>query len=548
MSDEPSTNGIEFIKSAVAPMATVDGSHAGSRIETPTTTTVTSGISVGRVLLGLVMVALADATIYRTNGYSGLALFFLVAPWILILGTNPRGGHRTTWLIAAMQLVLAVKLVWLGNPLLTLCGMGMMVVLAATLHGMPPFLLESLRYLAVSAKDGALAMLGALSRGSRSNRSGNIPWLNLLMPMIAIFVFGAIFVLANPNLSSLSVRWLNDGAEWLADWLRYVSVFEMLFWAWVFWITISVLRPTTWISAQLVEPRQDVNEQTVESPHYGAFRNTLFAVIGLFAVYLVFEFLTLWFREFPDGFYYAGYAHEGAAWLTIALALSTILLSGIFHGATLRDPRLDSLKRLAWIWSALNLVLAVAVYNRLLIYVGFNGLTPMRMVGFFGMTAVVVGFLLVLVKIARSHSFLWLFRRQLITLAVTVYAFAVTPIDLIVVRYNVDRILAGHLAPAVQISVQSIDTQGVAQLTPLLQCNDETIRNGVAAYLSEEAEELARLEAERSKQDWTTFQWSDRSASARLRSHRNTWQAYDQDETLRRKTLDEFTQYVQQWY
>ena len=548
MPDEPSANGIEFIKSAVAPMATVDGSHAGSRIGTSTTTTLASGIGVGRVLLSLVMVALADAAIYRTNGYSGLALFFLVAPWILILGINPRGGHRTTWLIAAMQFVLAAKLIWLGNPLLTLCGMGMMVVLAATLHGMPPFLLESIRYLAVSVKDGALAILGALSRGSQANRSGNIPWLNLLMPMLAIFVFGAIFVLANPNLSSLSVRWLKDGAEWLAEWLRYVSVFEMLFWAWVFWITISVLRPTTWISAQLVEPRQDVDEQTIESPSYGAFRNTLLSVIGLFAVYLVFEFQTLWFREFPDGFYYAGYAHEGAAWLTIALALSTILLSGIFHGSTLRDPRIDSLKRLAWIWSALNLVLAVAVYNRLLIYVGFNGLTPMRMVGFFGMTAVVVGFLLVLVKIARSHSFLWLFRRQLITLAVTVYAFAITPIDLIVVRYNVDRILAGHLAPAVQISVQSIDTQGVAHLTPLLQCNDDKIRNGVAAFLSEEAEELARLEAERSKQDWTTFQWSDRIASAKLRSHRNTWQAYDQDETLRRKTLDEFTQYVQQWY
>ncbi len=57
--------------------------------------------------------------------------------------------------------------------------------------------------------------------------------------------------------------------------------------------------------------------------HYPALRNTLWTVIGLFAVYLVFEFMTLWFRSLPPGFYYAGYARERAAWLTVALALAT---------------------------------------------------------------------------------------------------------------------------------------------------------------------------------------------------------------------------------
>ncbi len=46
-------------------------------------------------------------------------------------------------------------------------------------------------------------------------------------------------------------------------------------------------------------------------------------VILIYAVYLAFEFHTLWFRVFPKGFYYSGYAHEGAAWLTIGLVLAT---------------------------------------------------------------------------------------------------------------------------------------------------------------------------------------------------------------------------------
>ncbi len=41
-------------------------------------------------------------------------------------------------------------------------------------------------------------------------------------------------------------------------------------------------------------------------------RNTLWMVIVLFAVYLVYEVSSMWFRSFPKGFYYAGYAHQGA--------------------------------------------------------------------------------------------------------------------------------------------------------------------------------------------------------------------------------------------
>ena len=153
------------------------------------------------------------------------------------------------------------------------------------------------------------------------------------------------------------------------------------------------------------------------SPLYAACRNTLVTVIVLFAIYLVFEFKTLWWRVFPPGFHYSGYAHEGAAWLTVALALATLILSLAFRGSILLDPRLRALRRWAWIWSLENVLLAIAVYHRLYIYIGFNGMTRMRIVGIFGISAVLVGFLLVLWKIAHHRGFLWLLRRHLWTVA-----------------------------------------------------------------------------------------------------------------------------------
>ncbi len=50
------------------------------------------------------------------------------------------------------------------------------------------------------------------------------------------------------------------------------------------------------------------------------------------------------------------------------LSVSDVGLSLIFRGRTLSDPRRAALQRYAWLWTFENLLLAVAVYNRLLIY------------------------------------------------------------------------------------------------------------------------------------------------------------------------------------
>jgi len=295
------------------------------------------------------------------------------------------------------------------------------------------------------------------------------------------------------------------------------------------------------------EVMTDRANQPSPSSVYPAMRNTLVTVIALFAVYLAFEFKTLWFREFPEGFYYAGYAHQGAAWLTVALALATVVLSLVFRGSILNDHRLKFLRRLAWIWSAESFVLAIAVYNRLSIYVGFNGLTRMRIVGYFGMTAVVIGFVLVLIKIANNHSFIWLIRRQLWTVAFAIYAYSLTPVDTIAVRYNVRRVLDGDPAPAVQISVQPINAEGLVQLKPLLDAPDETIREGVRALLAERHERAESLAARREEQGWTAFQIADQLALRKLRESKDAWEVY-MDPEKRETAISKFRQYVHQWY
>jgi hypothetical protein len=398
------------------------------------------------------------------------------------------------------------------------------------------------------------------------------------MPIAAMLLFGTIFILANPDYldttTSLFSRLFETLGEWLRDWVPTGP--EMLVWLATAWAVIGLWLATAWavigllrplLRRSIAAPEEDESRRTPEddaaksagiakgveaagvqpAPHYAAIRNTLISVIVLFAVYLFFEFKRLWFGNFPEGFGYSSFAHEGAAWLTLALAVATAVLSAMFRGSVQSDPRVGGLRRLAWLWSIENLLLAASVYNRLHIYIGFNGMTRMRVVGLLGISAVLGGFVVVVWKIARRRGFLWLVQRQLWVLALAVFVGVALPVDYLVHRYNVARIMEGDSAPSVQISEHPIDADGLLALLPLVDCPDETVRQGILARLAD-AESDAKTRAVLCQRDgWTKFQLSDRLLLYTLREHSAAWAAFS-DPARRAQAWLRFKKYAYQWY
>ena len=505
-------------------------------------------------LLLLAVVLICDLTIYRGRGYAGVAFAFSTLPILFWFAAPRRLGGSGQWLIGVMLLLAAGKLLWCGSALLVTCGSLLLVAFAMTLSGLCPYALATIVFGSQAVMAGYEGMLfyGKWLIGGRVvvEKVKRYRWLNVLLPAITCLLFAGLFVLANPNLLAAF------GETWrtVLEWLRY-QLFEIIpeplqaiFWVAVFWISVGLLRPVIRPDSRAEAELLPASKPSAPAPLYLAFRNTLATVIVLFAVYLVFEFTTLWFREFPVGFYYSGYAHEGAAWLTVALALATLILSLIFRGSIFRDERIGVLRRLAWIWSSQNLLLALAVYNRLFIYIGFNGMSRMRMVGLFGMTAVVAGLLLVLWKISRQKNFVWLIRRQLWALGLTIFLFSLTPVDTIVVAHNVRRILNGDPAPAVQISVQPIGAEGIPGLLPLIQCRNPRIRDGVRAILAERYERALVARHRRQRRGWTAVQLAEDHALHRLRQKQADFATEYQDPAKRTTAKQAFDNYVYQWY
>lgn len=494
------------------------------------------------------LVVLCDLTIYRGQGFAGYAALFFLSPLLLAWGAyRPRLGP-SAWIAGAMLALLAAKSVWCGSALLVAAGFALLAAFAAGLSGQTPFVMETIVFVSLAVAAG-YKRLNHYGRSTTASSRMQASALNIAMPLAALIAFGTVFILANPDLLASVSATSELIIKRVRQWLLQIDGGELVFWVASLWIATGLLRQASGgiLAEQTAEEAQPAAPRAEVSKFYPAFRNTLLTVIVLFAAYLAFEFRTLWFRKFPAGFYYSGYAHEGAAWLTFALALATAVLSLVFRGGVLRDPRLRRLRALGWIWSAENFVLTVAVYHRMAIYVDFNGMTPMRIVGLYGISAVVAGFALVLWKIGRGRSFGWLVRRQLWALALVVYLFALTPVDAICVRYNVRRILAGDPAPSVQISVHPIGPEGVLLLEPLLGSDDAIIREGVRAMLAQRADQAETAAARRQALGWTAYQLADERVLKRLRADRSHWSAY-QDHSQRAAALERFHKYAYQWY
>ncbi|MEO2015615.1 MAG: DUF4153 domain-containing protein, partial [Fuerstiella sp.] len=423
------------------------------------------------MIIIVLMVGLVDVCLYHANGFAGPAAFLVGAAVLLVVGIPRRSSGPLTLLIVALLLLLSFRLACNGGPMHVVAGFWLLNALVLTLRRQKPFVLESFVFAAQCIPGGYAFFSSINERFCRTvldpvDEGCSSHFLNVALPAVTALLFGGIFVMANPDMVTWVSAALGDIVTSVRHFLFRFSLPEVLCWAATAWWTGGLLRPI--VSSLVQESDRDSGASgSARTPLFTAFRNTLLTVIGLFSVYLAFEFRTLWFREFPEGFHYSGYAHEGAAWLTVALGLATLTLSLIFRGLMLRDPRLPRLRRLAWIWSVLNLVLALAVYNRLFIYIDYNGMTRMRTIGLLGITSVVGGFVLVLFKINRQYRFLWLIRRQLWVLTTAVYLLLVLPVDVLIHRYNVRQILSGNPAPVVQITGHPVDNEALSTLLPL---------------------------------------------------------------------------------
>lgn len=434
----------------------------------------------------VVDLALFGADGFGTGGFGLAALFSAVPTLLFVARSRWRRSPRLTGIVALLGLV-AVRSAIHPTALTTVAGFALLVPFVAAVRGRRLFVVDAA--LSSFASLGKLptrlwaAWRGAAAIAPRS-RLGVAAIVPLLVPLALSVLFVGIFSLANPVLGS-----------WVAAGLQALVRLEPPPFGRLFTAVIALASAITLLRPALRLPRGSERAECTSEASDASLalaRNVLVSLNLVFAAHHALDAAYLWSGRAPAGMTTQAYAHAGALWLTVALALLTLVVGILFRGSLAHDARAGSVRALAHAWIFQGLLLAAGTYRRIGIHIAHTGLSNLRIVGVLGTTLVVIGVILVAVKLERRRSFTWIVRRQLDAFALVFVLFAAAPTHWIAAQVNVSRVLDGEAGPLLHLGPQSREAESVVALVPLLQHPDPRVRQGVAALLGEARERLRR--------------------------------------------------------
>lgn len=447
-----------------------------------------------RELGGLLGVAFAvDLALWNGewfgSGGVGAAILLSAVPVIALAVAKKTRRTARLFVIAALLLGCVVRSVMAPNAGAILSGLALVFAFVIALRMRRTYVPELL-FSAFSSIDRLPSRIGAafagVQRACSKTRMGRFSALPVVVPLGIAAAFLGVFALANPVVEhAVTTAW---GA--LTRVVGFPHPLRIGLWLATLVVVPVLLRPachkTLAVDAAVV-----TGEAT--STNVQIARNTLVLCNLMFAGYNVLDVACLWAGAPPKGVTTQIYAHQGAAWLTVALAMLTFVVGYLFKGALAHDPKAKLSRALAYAWMGQGLVLAFGTYRRIAMHISWSGLSDLRIVGILGTTLVIFGMALVLVKLLRVRSFGWLVRRQLDAFATTFVLYALFPTHLVSARVNVARIQQGEYRPVLHMFRQASETESATALLPLLHHEDARVRQGTAALLSQKHAELARV-------------------------------------------------------
>ncbi len=496
-------------------------------------------------------------------GSTGFAIFLIASAvlvvWNLSIARSDSSRNAFNWRFSLLSLGLllgCLRLIWQPNPLACLAAILFWLAIALASQSRRSNSWQLIVFPFRSAWNGVVRWVNSpwerLFNGMSKNR---LAWLSWGVPLFAGILFLIPLIQAHPEMASNLVHRIRQLVDAIWDYAKQMNPITALFVTLVGVLSLGVLLPRFGAvdgSGATYPPFK--TDAVCSSIAYFASRNTLIVVSCIFVWFLAIEIKSTWFREFPEGFIYSTYAHQGAAWLTVALAMSTVAMSILFRPEMHQYPRIGTLQRLAWFWSLCNVLLVIAVFYRLLIYVQFNGMTRMRIVGFVGVACVFAGFIIVNSRIVGQRSIASILHKQCWALVWSVYLLALLPMDTISHVWNCSRIRSGHLAPAVQLAVQPISDEGLLCILPLIASEETEIRDGVTALLAQRYALINIQSSEPTTQNaepsirWTQFQGSRFLLEERLNGLAEHLQPFLESPQKRQAAISSFRDWTKRWY
>ncbi|MGE0242114.1 MAG: DUF4173 domain-containing protein, partial [Parvibaculaceae bacterium] len=365
-----------------------------------------------------------------TLGIFGLALLLIV--WALRV-PHPEAAD---YLLGALALGLCLAL--FNDPGALTAGllwaMLALLVLRPT-FGKPADARDLLLKLAVFTSATSIRPfkdLGLLRKAAKRRSHARFRLTPLILPVVALIVFGALLIWANPILEGFARRLDMNGLAALLTVERFAL-----------WVTIGLVAWSLLRTAAAYLPKaanyeaEKLDERIVRLFSPASVLVALILCNAIFALQNGLDIAYLWTGEtLPNGMTHAQYAHRGAYPLILtALLAGAFVLVALRRGSpTEHDPRI---RVFVYLWLAQNIFLVASAILRTLNYVEDYSLTLLRLSALIWMGLVATGIVLIVWRIALGKSGRWLINANALTAIAVLYISTFLDFPGIIANYNV---------------------------------------------------------------------------------------------------------------
>jgi hypothetical protein len=372
---------------------------------------------------------------------------------LIYLRTEPDLRRQPMFIVAAAGLLFSgISVVLVNSWLASLVHFSSLLLVFGTAR------VRELRFIWFALLLGALAVFRMPYDAIRAYRNEpakrendrNFHFRYALIPTLILLPFTAIYYQANPAFASLL-----NGFNVLG---HFVSGWNVLLFGWGSWLAACLLFPFAGeselasygktfrddIPRRSSEPRSNWFAIFQANPiplglkyEYGLAKGTLLGLNGLLLVVLLMDVPTI-FGGYSgqSAAELSQFVHQGTYLLIFSILLAMLVIIVYFRGLLNFYPRIQKVRKLAFLWIGQNALLAVLVGVRNLRYVEEYGLAWGRVQVFFGLLLILFGLFTLYRKVSRRLSLSYLLHTNGMAAWLGLLLFAAVNWSGVITRYN----------------------------------------------------------------------------------------------------------------
>jgi hypothetical protein len=194
-----------------------------------------------------------------------------------------------------------------------------------------------------------------------------------------------------------------------------------------------------------------INDELFSGKVLFVLLNCLLLIVNMLDV----QFMCLG-QHLPKGVTYTDFVHQGTQTLILSIVLAIGIILFYFRGAINFNSKGNTIKYLAYLWIAQNIVMIASTALRTNMYVSTYGLTYKRIGVYVYLFLCVIGLLTTLIKLAQNKSNFYLFRSNGWMFYATLVLSTLVNWDAIITHFNTSKAKALELHYLVGLSYSNL--------------------------------------------------------------------------------------------